>query len=331
MSSGILLINLGTPKSTKWLDVARYLHEFLSDPRVIDAPWLIRKILVSIIVLFRSAKSAQAYKKIWLAQGSPLMVNSQALATQLQENLGKDYIVDLAMRYGKPSIQSTLANLLKQRLATLIVIPLFPQYASASTGSAIAKFLQQISHYQVIPELKIINNWHDHPRYIAALATSIKRQYAADEHLIFSFHGLPVRQNILACTNSCDKNCQCYKAQCIKTACLVAKKLGLHENSWSLAFQSRLGKIEWLKPYLDQHLLELYTQGQRKLCVISPGFVADCLETSEELGIQLKNLWLKIGGLSFKLLPALNAEYADILPLIINEEVYARQLIYIHE
>jgi ferrochelatase len=321
MRKGVLLINLGTPTNTSLREVGRYLHEFLSDPRVVDLPLIVRKILLySVILPIRTRKSAQAYKKIWSESGSPLLINSQNLALNLQNLLQEQYCVELAMRYGQPSIKTSLAKLLKQNLEELIIIPLFPQYSSAATGSAIAKVLQELAKYLVIPRFSIINNYYQHPSYISAIANSIKQYHQSQQHLVFSFHGLPLRQNMAVCNNLCASNCTCYKNQCLQTAHLVAQELGLVQHAWSVAFQSRLGRIKWLQPYLEQHLMDLYAQGVRHLCVISPGFVADCLETLEELGMQLKDLWLSFNNTTFTLIPCLNADFAPALLAMLNSK-----------
>ena len=336
----VLLVNLGTPKSPRVLDVARYLHQFLSDQRVIDIPWLIRKALLYCLILpFRSFRSARAYQQIWQASGSPLMSNSLALTQELQAQLNvQEYSVYLAMRYGTPAIGDVIKEILSQSVSELIIIPLFPQYSSAASGSALASCLQELAQYPVIPQLKIINNWHASVAYIQALAHSIRSYYnnQSSAHIIFSFHGLPLRQVQKVCSKICSAdfsccrinaelaatstgNLECYRAQCSRTAQLVASELCLDAKNWTLAFQSRLGRIEWLQPYLTEHLNELFVQGVRELCVISPGFVCDCLETLEELGMQLQEQWFALGGSSFKLIPCLNVDGAQVLlPLILE-------------
>jgi ferrochelatase len=322
MTKAILLVNLGTPQSASAWDVALYLHEFLSDKRVIDIPWIIRKILLlGIILPTRSFTSAKNYQQVWTAQGSPLLVNSQAIASELQKNVDEQTIVRLAMRYGQPSIKKVLAKLLAEgNIRELVIVPLFPQYSSAATGSAMEECLQQVAKYTVIPKISIIDSWYKHPAYIRALVTSIKEHdYSVDEHLVFSFHGLPQRQVDAVCTNHCDSQCQCYRAQCTATAQLIARQLYLPQNAWSIAFQSRLGRTPWLKPYLDGHLEVLYAAGVRKICLISPGFSADCLETIEELGREIKHLWLQMSDTHFKLIPCLNGDGAKVVAAVLRD------------
>lgn len=314
----ILLINLGTPADSTPKAVKTYLREFLNDERVIDLPYLIRKLLVNVIVLpFRYKKSAAAYQKIWGESGSPLLVNSQQMTAALSQALGEGYHVELGMRYGQPSIEQALEKL--QGADSLTVIPLFPQYSSAATASAIEKLLSLIAKQWNMPALNIKNAFYQHPGFIAAYADII-RENIKDKNidvLLFSYHGLPVRHiHKSECKASCDKlhacppisetNHYCYRAQCYLTSELIAKELGLSAKQYAVSFQSRLGRTPWIKPYTDFLLPELAQQGIKNIAVVSPSFVADCLETLEEIDIRTREQWLALGGDNFIFIPCLN-------------------------
>lgn len=317
---GVLLINLGTPDHTDTRSVYRYLTEFLNDPRVIDLPAVVRALLINLcIVPFRAKKSSLAYQEIWTDQGSPLLVNSLALQHALAQVLGKDYHVALAMRYGQPSIQQALEKL--SQCTTLTIIPLFPQYASASTGSALEEVLCQIKKPNNIPAMQVVNNFYAHPGFISALAavtqTALVDQLPVD-HFLLSYHGLPVRQidksgcnascnRIDACPEMSTKNLYCYRAQCYVTSRLWAQALNISSDRYTVGFQSRLGRIPWIKPYSDMLLPQLYAQGVKHLAVACPAFVADCLETLEEVNIRMRQQWMDLGGTAFTFIPCLNA------------------------
>jgi ferrochelatase len=312
VKKGVLLINLGTPDSVAVSDVRSYLNEFLLDPRVIDLPSVLRWILVKCIILpFRPKKSAHAYEKIWTQQGSPLLVNSNAISKKLQTKLNHEYTCALAMRYGKPSIEQALKTL--KGCSEIIVIPLFPQYSSAATGSAIEKALLQFANLNTIPHLKVVRDFYQHELFINALCKKI--QHTPAEHYLFSYHGLPERQILKAgcqavcegyCSEITQKNHFCYRAQCSATTRMIAQKLGLEEHQFSQSFQSRLGKTPWIKPYTDETLNELASRGIKELAIICPSFVADCLETLEEIGIQAQEQWQAASGNKLKLIPCLN-------------------------
>lgn len=281
----MLLINVGTPKSSQKSDVASYLNEFLTDPEVIPLPWIFRQILVRGIIVPRRAKfSSEKYRKIWTEKGSPLLVNSRRFASALQGLLGENYVVRCAMRYGDPSIQSQLQDLLANQVQKIIVAPMFPQEAKATTGSVI----NYVSSLLIPDSVKVefLESFYNRDEFI----NSWKPLFEGIEfdHLIMSFHGLPVKQN--CALSVCKKNCQeiCYKSQCQKTALKMARLLGLQANQWTLSFQSRLGAGEWLRPYTDEVIEQLKQSGIKRLAVVSPAFVADCLETLEELGIESK-------------------------------------------
>lgn len=316
--TGILLINLGTPDHCDRKSVYRYLTEFLNDPRVIDLPAIFRWILVNVLIVpFRSGKAAKAYKQIWTEAGSPLLVHSKALQIALQHKLGAQYQVALGMRYGNPSIESALATL--ENCHTIHVIPLFPQYSSAATGSAIEKTLNLISKQWNIPALHVWRDFYDHPAFVLASADLIKQTMSkhAVDVVLFSYHGLPERHiSKSACLAACDheqacpaiefKNQYCYRAQCYATTRAIAAAVGLTEQQYRVAFQSRLGRTPWIKPYTDLMLPELIQQGVKNIAVVCPSFVADCLETLEEVNIRLREQWRLLGGESFHYVPCPN-------------------------
>lgn len=317
MKRGLLLINLGTPKAPNKPSVRQYLNEFLIDRRVIDLSRPLRHALVKGFILpFRTKKSTEAYKAIWLNEGSPLLVYSQELTAQVQKHLGQDYTVALGMRYGQPSIVAGL-NKLKD-CHELIILPLYPQYSSAATGSAIEECLNLIAQQEVIPTIKVINHFYQQPAYIHAQAELIKSSLSLEHHLLFSYHGIPERQlSKTGCVNSCTSECapNCYKAQCYQTSALLAQELNLAKQQYTTSFQSRLGKTPWIKPYTDEVLISLAAQGVKKLTVVCPSFVTDCLETLEEIGIRAKEQWMELGGEEFVLVPSMNSHPAWVTAL----------------
>ena len=321
MSIGILLINIGTPDKPDVPSVRRYLKEFLIDPRVVDLPFIVRWILLHGIILpTRPKKTARAYQAIWQKEGSPLLLHSQALVAQLQQELGSSYAVALGMRYGQPSIASALDTLLALNCDEIRILPLFPQYASAATGSAIEVVMDYFRHKQVIPKLTFGGDFFDAPFFIqaqAALAESSLAEFKPD-HWLLSYHGLPL-QHVIASESgevACDRkhacptlnkhNRFCYRAQCYATSRALATRLGLSEADYTVAFQSRLGRVPWIKPYTDEELIALRAKGVNHLAVICPSFVADCLETLEEIGLRAKEQWLSLGGQSLQLVPCVN-------------------------
>jgi ferrochelatase len=326
---GLLLVNLGTPDAPRTPEVRRYLREFLSDPRVLDLPALGRWALLNLIILpFRPAKSAEAYRKIWRAEGSPLLHHSRALEAGVRALLGSDYEVELAMRYGNPSIPSALARLEARGVSELTVFPLYPQYASSSTGSSLEAIYAQVAKgWNTLP-LHAVPAFYDHPGFLDAFAEvgrPVVERVKAD-HVLFSFHGLPERQiqksdtsggqHCLKSPDCCDRiveaNRFCYRAQCFATARGLAQRLGLSPEGYTVTFQSRLGRTPWIKPYTDVVLPELAKKGVKRLAVYCPAFVADCLETLEEIGIRAKEQFLAAGGEALELVPSLNATPAWI-------------------
>ena len=318
---GVLLINLGTPDASDVRSVRAYLKTFLSDPRVVDLPFVFRYLLLYFFILpFRPKSSARAYQKIWMKEGSPLRVYSERLVTALSNVLGSEYHVVLGMRYGLPSIEEAYDSLLALNLEHITVLPLFPQYASASTGSAIEAFMKVVSQRKIMTSLRIQHAFYDDQLYLEAQASVIEKvlpDFKIDGFLLMSYHGLPEKQlDHAEYTQCCDRSgsClpmtrarqSCYRAQCYATAQSLAKCLNLRDDQYAVSFQSRLGKTPWIKPYTDEILSDLYAKGVRDLYVVSPSFVADCLETLEEIGMGLSKQWLDLGGKSFSLIPAMN-------------------------
>jgi ferrochelatase len=332
--NAVILINIGTPDSPSVKDVRRYLFEFLNDPRVIDLPWLLRKILVNfIIVPFRAPKSAKLYKLLWTEKGSPLIFHGNSVKEKLQEQLGEKYNIYVAMRYGNPNIRDVLEKIKKMGFSKLIVLPMFPQYASSSTGTAIASVMECLKKWPAIPEVKFIGQFYNNPKFIDAFVERI-RAYNPEKygHIIFSYHGLPIShiKNIHPehdCEScSCVKHFPdfgdfCYKATCYETTRLLAAKLGLPENKFSQSFQSRLSK-NWLEPFTDRLLKKKAEDGVSNILIVAPAFVADCLETTIELGVDYKNMFLMAGGKELDYVESLNDSAAwieAIKELIVNE------------
>lgn len=316
---GILLVNLGTPASFSPKDIRSYLDEFLSDPRVVDIPWLGRFLLLKLIILpFRPGKIAASYEHIWTKNGSPLLAYGEIIRDSLQKEMGEDYHIELAMRYGNPSLEKALEKFKSNQYESLLVLPLFPQYASASNASVIERVMNLIKGWPVIPSLKFISYFYNEDGFIRSFIEIGKTYKPEDyDHVLFSFHGLPERQikagdNYDYCKfNSCcetinEKNQYCYRAQCYQTAYLIADKLGLKKEDFSVSFQSRLGKTPWIKPYTDFHLKELAEKGYKKLLVFSPSFVSDCLETIYEIGVDYEKQFRSYGGEKLQLVESLN-------------------------
>lgn len=317
---GILLVNLGTPDAPSRGAVYKYLKQFLTDGRVIDIPWLPRNLLVrGIIAPFRSGSSSKLYKKLWTENGSPLKIYGERLAEGVQEYLGSEYEVVLAMRYQSPSIESGLKKLLSKQVSEILVFPLFPQYASASTGSVHEEVMRLMSKVQAIPPIKLINSFYDDPRMIDIFADNAS-QYDLNtyDHILFSFHGLPQRQMIKADTcnhclqseDCCDvisiKNQFCYAAQCHATAYAIADKLRLKKEQYTICYQSRLGSDPWMLPYTSSIIEERAAKGDKRLLVFCPAFVADCLETTIEILDEYQEEFEEKGGEHIDLVESLN-------------------------
>lgn len=316
MKRGFLLINLGTPNSTDTSSVRSYLREFLTDKRVIDLPALLRYVLVYAFILpFRSKRSAEAYQSIWTEQGSPLLFHSQNLVSKIQKEVGPENRVALGMRYGQPSIATALNQL--RHCESITILPLYPQYSSAANGSSLAEVMRIMSSWDLIPSITLISDFFQHPAYLKAQAQIIKTYLQDQTHVLFSYHGIPERQiTKSSCKSICTESCpaltddihSCYRAQCYESSRLLAGELGLSIHNYSTAFQSRLGKTPWVKPYTDQILAELIAKGIKKLIIVCPSFVADCLETLEEIGIRLKQEWIRLGGKELIVVPSMNTD-----------------------
>ena len=338
--TGVLLIQLGTPDSPSVKDVRKYLTEFLNDPRVIDIPWLPRKLLVNgIIVPFRAPKSAKIYKELWeFGEGvSPLKTHTQKLKELVEKKFeGENVTFEVAMRYQNPSMDSVLERMKKALYDEIIIIPLFPQYASASTGSAVEKAMDIIKKWWVIPEIKIVSQFYDNPSFIDAIIERTKAFNLKDyDHILFSYHGLPVRQvdkvyegeTDLCSDQPCESqinefNKYCYKATSFATTRLIAERLGLEEKDYTVCFQSRLDK-KWLEPFSDKVVEEWAKKGAKKLLVFSPAFVADCLETIIEIGDEYQEIFEEFGGEKIQLVPSTNAhpKFVDCIEELVRERI----------
>lgn len=331
--TAVLLLNVGTPDSPSVKDVRSYLSEFLNDPRVIDLPWLARKILVNLIIVpFRAPKSAGLYKQLWTEKGSPLLVHSRSVREKLSERAGSDFAFFVAMRYGNPNIREALEQVKKIGASRLILVPMFPHYASSSTGTALEAVMKMVKGWNVIPEITVTGQFYNHPLFLEAFAKKI-RSYAPEtyDHIVFSYHGLPVShishihpdQDCASC--ACDREFPahgtfCYRATCYETTRLLADRLGLKEGTYSHSFQSRLSD-KWLKPFTDELLKQKAGEGVRKLLIVAPAFVADCLETTVELGVEYKKLFIGNGGVSLEYVESLNdmPEWIEALYEIITK------------
>ncbi len=302
---GVLLINLGTPAAPTAAAVRPYLKEFLSDPRVIEIPRLAWWPILNLIILnTRPKKSAKKYAQIWTEEGSPLLVHTQRQTKMLQGYLGErtrtPMVVDFAMRYGTPSVESVIDKLKAQGCDRILAIPLYPQYAASSTGSALDAVFAALAKSRNMPALRSIKHYHDHPGYIAALAQNVNdywMQNGRPDKLVMSFHGVP--------KFSLDKG-DPYHCECQKTARLLAEQIGLKPEQFLVTFQSRFGRAEWLKPYTQATLEALGKKGTQRVDVICPGFVADCLETLEEIAMECKTAFISAGGKTFHYIPCLN-------------------------
>ena len=328
MNTGIILMNLGSPDSTAVKDVRKYLSEFLMDEKVIDIPWISRLLLVKgIIAPFRAPKSAAAYKTIWWKEGSPLIQLTKQLQSAVQQNF--DVPVEIAMRYGKPSAVAAYENLLSKNadIKEVVLMPLYPHYAMSSYETAV-EHMKAVHKKNKYPfSLKTVKPFYNNADYIHAFAENIKPYLQKDyDHILFSFHGIPERhikksdvtgQHCLQVENCCSIDSMahetCYRHQCLVTTRLTAEKLGLSPEKYSHSFQSRLGRDPWLKPYTDFRLRDMPDEGIKKLLIVCPAFVSDCLETLEEIAMEGKETFLHAGGESYDMIPCLNLH-----PLWIN-------------
>ena len=339
---GVIVLQLGTPESTDVRDVRRYLREFLSDPRVIDIPAPLRALLLNAVILpFRPRRSAEQYEKIWTDEGSPLLLNTELLARSLQEDLGAGYVVEVGMRYQSPSIASALSRLAGAGCHRVVIAPMFPQYSSAAYGSAVAKTLELVASGWNVPATSTIPPFYDDPGFVSSV-TEVAGPLLADfepDHILFSYHGLPESQIrkgdptgewCLQSEGCCDSiqavNRFCYRAQSCATTKSVTSDMGLDPGATSTSFQSRLAGQKWIEPYTDALLDDLYRDGVRRLAVLTPSFVADCLETLEEIGIRLRDQWSAIGGEDLLLVPCVNGAPGWVSALADLVRVEARNL-----
>jgi ferrochelatase len=316
---GVLLVNLGTPDAPTRGAVYRYLKQFLLDGRVIDINAVARNLLVrGIIAPFRSGKSAKEYKKLWTPEGSPLKIFGYNLRDGVQDILGEEFIVKLAMRYQSPSIESAIDELIASKVTEIIVVPLFPQYSSACVGSIHEEVMRLLSKRQGIPALKMIHSYFDYPPMIEAFAAR-GNQYDIEsyDHVLFSYHGVPVRHitkgddfnhcKLGECCNTITPtNQHCYRANCFATTRAIAKRLNISEDNYSLVFQSRLGNDPWLEPYTSDVIEKLAEQGKKRVLVFCPAFIADCLETVIEIGEEYQEEFEEFGGEKLQLVEGLN-------------------------
>jgi len=305
-STGVLVVNLGTPDAPTTGAVRRFLRQFLFDPRVVEYPRLLWWLILNLVILvIRPPRSAAAYRKVWTAHGSPLLLHSRAIANKLRDRLNADsdapVHVELAMTYGEPSVDNAIDQLLAKGARRIVTLPLYPQYSGTTTASVFDVVARKLSRLRWIPEIRFINNYHDAPGYIDALAASIRESWEAfgrGDKLLMSFHGVP---------ESTLLNGDPYHCQCQKTARVLANKLELNDKEWMITFQSRVGREKWLAPYTDQTVKELGAQGLSRIDVVCPGFSSDCLETLEEIAMQNAEFFRAAGGESLHYIPSLNA------------------------
>lgn len=319
---GVIVANLGTPDAPTTGAVRRYLRQFLSDPRLIELPrWLWWMILNLVILVIRPPRSAEAYAKIWTDEGSPLLKINERLVEKLgramPEHNGQEVLVELGMSYGSPSIQSALDSLHASNISELVVLPLYPQYSATTTASVFDQVAFWMQRTRRVPNVSLINAYHDRPDYIEALAKSIENYWAENERgdrLLLSFHGIPRRY-----LESGDP----YHCHCYKTARLLAARLKLDETDYSVSFQSRVGKEEWLRPYTDELLQEWGASASGIIDVVCPGFSIDCLETLEEIALQNRELYLEAGGQDLRYIPSLNDsdDHVELLSTLVRERM----------
>ncbi len=320
--TGVLLVNLGTPDSPSVPHVRKYLREFLMDARVMDIPYIWRWMLVNLIIApFRAPRSAKVYGQLWEERGSPLLFHTQDLRDKLQKSLGDEFAVVFGMRYQKPSIAEALRELLVQNAEKIIVIPLFPQYASATTGSVMEKVEEELNKLKAKPQIKYIARFPDDEGMIATFAELGKRYMKSVDfdHFVFSYHGLPERHihkssedgacrlDEHCCGEYHTKNRWCYRAQCYLTSRKLAEKLGMGHGQYTVFFQSRLGKDPWIRPYAEDEIKRLAAEGKKRILVFCPSFTADCLETTIEVGHEFRELFLEHGGEAWQLVESLNS------------------------
>ena len=318
-SAAVVLVNLGTPDAPDTPSVRRYLSEFLSDPRVVELPrWKWWPILHGIILRIRPRRSAHAYQQVWTERGSPLMVHSEALATAVGARLSAvaagPVWVRSAMRYGRPALAAVLRELQAENVRRILILPMYPQYSGTTTGSVFDALADELKAWRWIPDLAFVNDYYRHPGYAEAIAESVRRHWAQQgrRHLLLSFHGIPARY-----LHAGDP----YHCHCHATARRVAELLGLGERDWTIAFQSRVGREPWLRPYTDETISAMPARGIRAIDVICPGFAVDCLETLEEIAVENRERFLSAGGEQFSYIPCLNEsdEHAALVAQLVRE------------
>lgn len=320
---GILITNLGTPDAPKKAELKRYLREFLSDPRVVEIPRLLWWMILNLVILnIRPKRSAKAYSTVWTERGSPLMFHTQdqtdALRKKLKQKYGESIVVEFAMRYGSPSVDSVIDKMLEQGVRKLLVLPLYPQYCASTTASTFDAVAASLAKKRLIPELRFINHYHDFTPYIQAVADKIRQHWEVNgraDKLIFTYHGIPKRYLL----NGDPYHCECYK-----TARLLAENLGLNKDEYLVSFQSRFGREEWLQPYTDKTLMALPKQGVKSVQLVCPGFSADCLETIEEIGIENCEYFMEAGGERYEYISALNADsnHIEMMAALLEQHLH---------
>ena len=338
--TGVLLINLGTPDAPTPEAVGRYLREFLMDSFVIDVPAPLRWFLVNVLIVpRRKYQSAEAYQKVQMPEGSPLLVHTRALVQKVAGELGDEYMVEFAMRYGTPSIRSVLAKLRDQEVQRIVVLPLYPQYAESSFETAVVETKRRAKELGCSDRLTFLPPFYNHSEFIGAFALRIRQALDEQnsEHVVFSFHGLPERhvtklhpQHCLRSANCCEQiseaNRNCYRAQCFSTALTLAQRLGLKEDGYTVSFQSRLGRAKWISPPTEAVLKGLARRGKKRISVACPSFVADCLETVEEIAIRGRQTFIAAGGTDVQLIPSLNDEPVWVAAVVaMIQEVASRE------
>ena len=319
---GVIITNLGTPDSPEPAALRRYLKQFLSDPRIVEIPRLLwRLVLHGVILRIRPRRSAANYKKIWTDKGSPLAVHTRDLANGLQQALkkrfGENLLVDYAMRYGSPPISRTMQQQFDQGVQKLLVLPLYPQYSCSTTGSTFDAIAADFSQRRTLPDLQFVANYYDHSEFIMALCSSIKthwEQFGRADRIIFSYHGEPKRYV---------DNGDPYQFQCEETSRLLAAALDLNEQEYLTAYQSRFGREEWLRPYLDETLRSFPAQGVKSVQIVCPGFAVDCLETLDEIAVENRDYFLEAGGERYEYIPCLNSsvDHIEALATVIADRL----------
>lgn len=319
---GVIITNLGTPDAPDKVALKRYLKEFLSDPRVVEVPRLLWWMILNLVILnIRPKRSAKAYSTLWTEEGSPLLVHTKnqaaALAEVIKQQFSDSVIVDYAMRYGSPSIDSCIDKLMQQGVRKLLILPLYPQYCASTTGSTFDALSQNMQGRRWLPDIRFISHYHDEPDYIQAIADKIRAHWQVQgkaDKLLFSYHGIPKRYLL----NGDPYHCECYK-----TSRLIAENLGLQPTESMTTFQSRFGREEWLKPYTDETLRSLAQQGIKSVQVVCPGFSADCLETIEEIGVENREYFMHAGGERYEYIAALNSDpqHIALLAKLVSDNI----------